>query len=79
MPSAPAILLSSAAQGLLLLLLKSSWMGDKSWGDSQAARQLSLLNPILRADLDFGDCSEYQWGEISQELALSLAEAVHIS
>lgn len=33
-PSALAILLSLAAQGLLLLLLKSPWMRDKCWGDS---------------------------------------------
>lgn len=36
-PSTPAILLSPAAQRLLLLLLKSPWMGRKSRGDSQAA------------------------------------------
>lgn len=77
-PSAPAVLLSLAVQQLLLLLLKSPWMGDKSRGDSHAASR-SLLNPVPRADLDFGDCSEDQWGEISREPALSLDKVAHIS
>ena len=44
-----------------------------------ARQPLALLNPLPRADLDFGDCSDDHWSEISRELALSLAEVAHIS
>lgn len=44
-----------------------------------ATQPLSLPNPLPRADLDFGGCSEDQWGEGSREPALSLAEVACIS